>query len=116
MPGKRNKFRNTLLIFYSAVFLVIAMLIIAYLYNREKQYKVATLNDELLNITRITDNYININSIYRSGNYDLIDSLNRLLPHSNLRLTVIGKSGEVLYDSFVAVSYTHLTLPTNREV
>ncbi len=101
MPGKRNKFRNTLLIFYSAVFLVIAMLIIAYLYNREKQYKVATLNDELLNITRITDNYININSIYRSGNYDLIDSLNRLLPHSNLRLTVIGKSGEVLYDSFV---------------
>lgn len=101
MPRKRNKFRNTLLIFYSAVFLVIAMLIIAYLYNREKQYKVATLNDELLNITRITDNYININSIYRSGNYTLIDSLNRLFPHSNLRLTVIGKSGEVLYDSFV---------------
>ncbi|MFZ2340781.1 MAG: ATP-binding protein [Bacteroidales bacterium] len=101
MPRKRNKFRNTLLIFYSAVFLVIAMLIIAYLYNREKQYKVATLNDELLNITRITDNYININSIYRSGNYQLIDSLNRLFPHSNLRVTVIGKSGEVLYDSFV---------------
>ena len=101
MPRKRNTFRNTLPIFYSAVFLVIAMLIIAYLYNREKQYKVATLNDELLNITRITDNYININSIYRSGKYTLIDSLNRLFPHSNLRLTVIGKSGEVLYDSFV---------------
>lgn len=101
MPRKRNTFRNTLLIFYSAVFLVIALLIIAYLYNREKQYKVATLNDELLNITRITDNYININSIYRSDNYILIDSLNRLFPHSNLRLTVIGKSGEVLYDSFV---------------
>lgn len=101
MPRKRNTFRNTLLIFYSAVFLVIAMLIIVYLYNREKQYRVATLNDELLNITRITDNYININSIYRSGNYTLIDSLNRLFPHSNLRLTVIGRSGEVLYDSFV---------------
>lgn len=101
MPRKRNTFRNTLLIFYSAVFLVIAMLIIVYLYNREKQYRVATLNDELLNITRITDKYININSIYRSGNYTLIDSLNRLFPHSNLRLTVIGRSGEVLYDSFV---------------
>lgn len=101
MPRKRNTFRNTLLIFYSAIFLVIAMLIVAYLYNREKQYKVATLNDELLNITRITDNYIKINSIYRSGGYTLIDSLNRLFPHTNLRLTVIGKSGEVLYDSFV---------------
>ena len=101
MPRKRNTFRNTLLIFYSAIFLVIAMLIIAYLYKSEKQYKLATLNDDLQNITSITDNYINLNSIYRSGNYSLIDSLNRLLPHSNLRLTVIDKSGVVLYDSFV---------------
>jgi len=101
MPRKRNTFRNTLLIFYSTIFLLITILIVAYLYNREKQYKVASLNDELLNITKFTDNYININSIYQSGKYNLIDSLNRLLPHSNLRLTVIGKSGEVLYDSFV---------------
>jgi two-component system OmpR family sensor kinase/two-component system phosphate regulon sensor histidine kinase PhoR len=102
MLRKRNKFRNTLLIFYSAIFLVIALLIIAYLFNREKQYKVTTLNDELLNITMITNNYININSIQQSGNYRLLDSLNRLLPHDNMRLTVIDKSGSVLYDSFVA--------------
>lgn len=101
MLRKRNKFRNTLLIFYSAIFLVIAVLIITYLYNREKQYKVTTLNYELLNITRIADNYININAIYQSGNYGKLDSLNRLLPHDNLRLTVIDKSGKVLYDSFV---------------
>ena len=102
MLRKRNKFRNTLLIFYSAIFLFIALLIIAYLFKREKLYKVTSLNNELLNITRITDNYIKIYSIPQSGNYYLLDSLNRLLPHDNMRLTVINKSGIVLYDSFVA--------------
>jgi len=102
MLRKRNKFRNSLLIFYSAIFLIIALFIIAYLFKREKQYKVSSLNNELLNITKITDNYINIYSIPQSGNYHLLDSLNRLLPHDHMRLTVIDKSGIVLYDSFVA--------------
>ncbi len=102
MLRKRNKFRNSLLIFYSAIYLFIALLIIAYLFNREKQYKITSLNNELLNITKITDNYINIYSIPQSGNYHLLDSLNRLLPHDHMRLTVIDKSGIVLYDSFVA--------------
>ena len=102
MLRKRNKCRNSLLIFYSAIYLFIALLIIAYLFNREKQYKITSLNNELLNITKITDNYINIYSIPQSGNYHLLDSLNRLLPHDHMRLTVIDKSGIVLYDSFVA--------------
>ncbi len=61
----RNKFRNNLLLFYSAIFFVVALLIITYQFNREKKYRIATLNDELYNITRIVDNYVNINSIYQ---------------------------------------------------
>jgi two-component system phosphate regulon sensor histidine kinase PhoR len=99
-PSK-NKFRNNLLFFYSAIFLFVALLVITYYYQREKQYKVSTLNDELENITRIVDNYILINSIYSSGQYHKIDSLSRLLPHPNLRITIIDTSGLVLYDSFV---------------
>lgn len=97
----RNKFRNNLLLFYSAIFLIVALLIIAYSYNREKQYRILTLNDELYNISRITDNFININNIYETGRYHRIDSLNRLLPQENLRISVIDTSGRVLYDSFV---------------
>jgi two-component system OmpR family sensor kinase/two-component system phosphate regulon sensor histidine kinase PhoR len=101
MFSSKNKFRNNLLSFYSAIFFVVALLIITYLYNREKQYRILTLNDELYNITRIVDNYLNINSIYESGQYHEIDSLSRLLPHNNLRISIIDTSGKVLYDSFV---------------
>jgi len=101
MFNTRNKFRNNLLFFYSAIFLIVALLIIAYLYKREKQYSISTLNDELYNITRIVDNYINLNFLYQSGEYQKIDSLNRLLPHPNLRISIIDSSGKVLYDSFV---------------
>jgi len=101
MTASRNKFRNNLLFSYSAIFIVIAILMVTYLYNREKQYKISYLDNELNNITGITDRYININSIYGSQRYDMLDSLQRLLPHSNLRISVIDTSGKVFYDSFV---------------
>jgi two-component system phosphate regulon sensor histidine kinase PhoR len=101
MFSSKNKFRNNLLFFYSAIFLIVALIIITYLYNREKQYRISTLNDELYNITRIIDNYLKINFINESGQYQKLDSLSRLLPHPNLRISIIDTSGKVLYDSFV---------------
>ncbi len=95
----KNTFRNNLFFFYSAVFAFVAILILAYLYKREKDYRVMTLNDELANITSITDNYININDIYRAGDFLKIDSIINLLPQRNIRVTVIDTSGKVMYDS-----------------
>lgn len=97
----KNKFRNNLLLFYSAIFFVVAILIITYQYNREKEYRIETLNDELYNTTKIVDNFVNINSIYRSGNYHQVDSLRKLLPQQNLRISIIDTAGKILFDSSV---------------
>ncbi len=62
----------------------------------------------------ITDNYLKIKSIHQSGNYHLVDSLIRLLPHPNLRISIIDDAGYVLYDSFVheyATMENHLSRP-----
>jgi two-component system, OmpR family, phosphate regulon sensor histidine kinase PhoR len=98
----RQKFRNKLFAYYSVVFFVFTLLIIVYLFQREKKYRISTLNDELSKITQIAENYVGVNNINKTGEFHKIDSLVRLMPQPNLRITIVSKSGQVLYDSQVA--------------
>ena len=97
----RSKLRNKLFIYYTSVFIVFTLVIAAYLYQREKKYRIETLNDELYNITKITNNYLITNSAFETGNYQIVDSLVKILPQAELRITIIGPAGNVLYDSSV---------------
>jgi two-component system, OmpR family, phosphate regulon sensor histidine kinase PhoR len=95
----KNSFRNNLFLYYSVIFLVFTLIIVTSLYKREKDYRTGTLNDELRNIAGITENFIRTNSVYESKNYILLDSLFKLLPQPNLRISIINPEGDVLYDS-----------------
>ena len=37
----------------------------------------------------------------KQGNYQIVDSLVKILPQDELRITIIGPTGNVLYDSSV---------------
>ena len=97
----RNKFRNNLFLYYSSIFALFALLTLVYIYKKEKDFRVSTLNDELYNTTKIVDNYVKANSIYDNGNWILTDTIVKLLPQDNLRITIVSPSGDVLYDSSV---------------
>jgi two-component system OmpR family sensor kinase/two-component system phosphate regulon sensor histidine kinase PhoR len=115
---QKNKFRNNLFIFYSALFVTTALLILTYLYRRELAYRTDTLDDELSYVTNTVNNYIKVNSIPVTGNYKLIDSLRSIMPQKNLRISVISTTGIVLYDSYVqesGIMENHLDRPEIKE-
>ncbi|MFN8209722.1 MAG: HAMP domain-containing sensor histidine kinase [Bacteroidales bacterium] len=114
----RNSFRNNLFLFYSAIFVVFTILILGYQFNREKRYRIQNLNDELDKITQITDRFITNNSIASTNNWHIVDSLVRIMPQLNLRITVIDPVGRVIYDSSVrdwSTMANHLERPEVRE-
>jgi len=94
-------FRRRLFLYYFGIFLLFTVLILAFQYHREKDIKIAALDNRLNDVAQLTDNYIKVNSLNVTGNYHLIDSIFNLIPVPDLRITILAIDGKVLYDSSV---------------
>ena len=70
-------------------------------YKREKDFKRDQIEISLNNIAALTYNYIERKGLEKEKNLDLLDSLYLYIPDDNVRVTVLDKSGKVLYDSEV---------------
>ena len=46
----------------------------------------------------------------------IIEEIKRVCPGVSAQLVTMKTTGDMILDKSLAVSYTHLTLPTNREV
>ncbi len=100
MPIRRS-YKIKLFVNILAVFLVTIVIVAAFQYHREKEYRFNLLNNTLSTINKITDQYIRNKKIFLTGNYPLLDSLMMIIPEKGIRVTIIDKEGRVLYDSFV---------------
>jgi len=98
----QRSFRRRLFINIFVVFTLFTLAVLAYQYDRERHYRTGQLESILDNISEVTNHYIENRHLYTSGDFKSLDSLKTLLPNRETRITVLDKSGKVLYDSFVA--------------
>ena len=97
---KKQTYQKRIFVYFITLFAVFSIAILVFQFNREKRYKAGQLENTLDNITEITCKFIDLRRIEK-GSYHLLDSLKSILPHENVRITVIAGDGEVLYDSYV---------------
>ncbi|HRW63631.1 MAG TPA: ATP-binding protein [Bacteroidales bacterium] len=115
---KKFTIRKRLFIYFFSVFMLFTLLVLFFQYAREKKYRVGQLDNTLKNITQTCHNYILNNRINQNNNYFLIDSLTRILPQPDARITIIDLKGIVLYDNSVEnirIMENHLSRPEVQE-
>ena len=95
-------FRQKLFLSFLAVFTVFILLVVIFQFEREKRFRIGQLENTLDNISEIAHNYMVRDSITKTGDFHLMDTLMGILPRMNLRLTVINPEGVVMYDSEVS--------------
>ncbi|HSO85205.1 MAG TPA: hypothetical protein VLQ91_01540, partial [Draconibacterium sp.] len=100
MPIQQS-FRRTIFIWFIAVFILFTAAVLLFQLNREKRYKTSQLENTLENVCEVTHNYIDLYQLMKTGDFTRVDTLEFLIPQKNIRLTIINKKGDVLYDSFV---------------
>lgn len=94
-------YKKRLLFYFISVFVAFLLIVTAFQYKREKNYRINELENKLNSIAEITHHFIESKNIFESGNFQLIDSLETIIPESGTRTTLIDIKGNVLYDSSV---------------
>ena len=97
----QRTFRRRIFINFFALFSIFILAILGFQYDREKSYRVGELESILDNTTEITYRFIEHKKIFESGDFKALDTLKLLLPDPNTRITIVDKTGKVVYDSFV---------------
>jgi two-component system OmpR family sensor kinase/two-component system phosphate regulon sensor histidine kinase PhoR len=97
-----QSFKRTIFLYFIAVFVLFSVTILLFQLEREREFKKAQLENTLENVTEVAHNFIEFYQLNKIGNFGRADTLKELIPQNNIRLTIIGKTGKVLYDSFVS--------------
>ena len=91
-------YRSKLLLNFTLLFAAFTLLLVGFQYNRERQYRRELLEARLLSYADLVAGDIETNGLNSTTAVEELKKVKLLLP-KELRLTVIGKNGTVIYES-----------------
>ncbi|MBS4013758.1 MAG: GHKL domain-containing protein [Bacteroidetes bacterium] len=97
---RKIPYKVKLFLYFFVVFISFTSVITGFQYNREKQFKIRELESLLNSYTDFANSYFQHKAIFEENNEHWLDSLIKILPRKDIRLTVIDFEGTVLYDSY----------------
>jgi len=99
-----SRFNRKQLLFLFIVFASFTLIVLYSEYQLERRYHIKALNKELNGYAQLIHNYIFLHSSYENDSVQGLDSLIRVLPNRNIRISVIDMDGKVLFDSEISNS------------
>jgi signal transduction histidine kinase len=98
---KNTTYSKKLLKTFTFLFLIFSLLTILILFHREKNKNIEIIESKLSVYNEVITNFMLLNNIIESDQFDKIDSLSNTFFNSELRITIINSTGKVLYDTSV---------------
>lgn len=97
----RKSFRTRIFFYFFIIFVLFTVAILAFQYQREKNYRIARLENNLDYTAELTQRFIERYQLIISGNLERIQEIKEILPDKSNRITVVDIDGTVLFDSSV---------------
>jgi two-component system, OmpR family, phosphate regulon sensor histidine kinase PhoR len=97
---KKTSYKVKLFLYFFIVFIGFTIAIATFQLNREKQYKTKELESVLNSYTDFANSYFKHKAVFSQNHYQFLDTLVKILPGDDIRITVIDFDGVVLYDSY----------------
>ena len=94
----RHSYQQRVFLYFFAAFALFSVIILTFQYNREKKYRAGQLEATLDNSAEIIHRYVQKHHL---SNMSMLDSIIYLIPNADCRISLIDKTGKVLYDNFV---------------
>ncbi|HQE53280.1 MAG: ATP-binding protein [Bacteroidota bacterium] len=101
MISNKKTIKSKLFTCFFILLAIFAVSILVFQDHREKQFRIALMENQLNEYSDLTNRYIENNNLLSTNDFGKLDSIKDLIPSAKIRITVLDLAGRVLYDNSV---------------
>lgn len=113
MISRQRTIKSKLFTYFFILFAIFTVSILVFQDHREKQFRIAQLETRLNDYSDLVNRFITGNELLANQEFGRLDSLKKLIPPGEIRITILSPEGNVLYDNSVA-DYSAMENHLNR--